>query len=105
LCLEGLISNLRLFLSAKGLLGRVTKLQSVWYLARERERESSTHKVLEPLDLIGRKEDPSRPSDLEKVLESYPGNLSGIRLSGKVRCVEARTPDARNSEVPKRSTP
>jgi hypothetical protein len=47
--------NLRMFLSAKGLLGRVTKLrrssgrikpQSVWYLTIERER--STLGVLEP---------------------------------------------------------
>jgi hypothetical protein len=49
------ISNLRLFLSAKGLLGHVTKLrrssgrikqQSVWYLTTKRER--STLGVLEP---------------------------------------------------------
>jgi hypothetical protein len=51
----GLISDLRMFLSAKGLLGRVTKLrrssgrikpQSTWYLTTERER--STLGVLEP---------------------------------------------------------
>jgi hypothetical protein len=72
---------------------------------REREKESSMHEVLEPLDLIGRKGDPSRPSDLEKVQESYPGSLSGIRLSGKERCVDARTPDTQNYELPIRSTP
>jgi hypothetical protein len=88
LCLEGLISNLRLFLSAKGLLVRVKKLQSMWYLARERERESATHEVLESLDLVGRKGDPSRLFDLEKVQESYPGKISEIRLSGKERCAE-----------------
>jgi hypothetical protein len=54
-CSEEPISNLRVFLSAKGLLGHVTKLrrssgrikpQSVWYLTTE--RESSTLGVLEP---------------------------------------------------------
>jgi hypothetical protein len=50
-----LISNLRMFLSANGLLGRVTKLrrsssrikpQPVWYLTTEKDR--STLGVLEP---------------------------------------------------------
>jgi hypothetical protein len=49
------ISNLRMFLSAKGLVGHVMKLrrssgrikpQSAWYLTTE--RESSTLGVLEP---------------------------------------------------------
>jgi hypothetical protein len=53
-CSEEPISNLRVFLSAKGLLGRVTKLrrsrgriklQPTWYLTIE--RESSTLGVLE----------------------------------------------------------
>jgi hypothetical protein len=64
-CLEEPILNLRMFLSAKGLLGRVTKLrrssgrikpQPVWYL--------------------------TRPSDLEKVQEGYPGSLSEFGRSG-----------------------
>jgi hypothetical protein len=102
-CLGEPISNLRLFLSAKGLLGCVKKLQSVWYLAIE--RESIMHEVFEPLDLVWRKGDPSRPSDLEKVQESYLGNLSGIRLLVKTRCADARTPDTRKYKLLIQSTP
>jgi hypothetical protein len=60
------------------------------------------HEVLEPLDLVGRKGNPKRPSDQEKVQESCPGNLLGFQLSGKERCVDARTPNARNSEFKER---
>jgi hypothetical protein len=53
----GPISNPIMFLSVKESLDRVTKLrrfsgilepQSMWYMAIGRERESSTHEVLEP---------------------------------------------------------
>jgi hypothetical protein len=65
-----------MFLSAKESLGCVTnlkrcsdiiKLQLLWYMARERERESSMHEVLEPSDLFGRKGEPSQSLDLENV--------------------------------------
>jgi hypothetical protein len=65
------ISNLRIFLSAKGLLGPVTKLrrssdrikpQSVWYLTRE--RESAQHLGCWSYTIRREKENPSRPSDL-----------------------------------------
>jgi hypothetical protein len=80
-----------MFLSAKESLGCVTKLRrcsgiiepAAGVVYGHRERESSMHEVLEPLDLIGRKGDPLRPLDPEKVPEGYPRSLSGVRLSGK----------------------
>jgi hypothetical protein len=55
-----------MFLSAKESLGCVTKLRrcsgiiepTTGVVYGHKERESSTHEVLEPLDLIGRKGDP-----------------------------------------------
>jgi hypothetical protein len=37
----------------------------------------------------------------EEMQESYLGNLSEFRQSGVTRCVDARTPDTQNSEIPR----
>jgi hypothetical protein len=79
-----LILNLRIFPSAKGLLGHVTKLrrssgrikpQSAWYLTRE--RESTQHLGCWSCRICSKGEEkPLRTLDLDKVQEGYPGSLS-----------------------------
>jgi hypothetical protein len=58
--------------------------------------------VLEPLDLIGRKGDPLRPLDLEKVPEGYPRSLSGVQLLEKKRgALRQKNPKTRE-DLPRR---
>jgi hypothetical protein len=109
----GLISNLRLFLSAKGLLGCVTNLrrssdrikpQPMWYLTRERESTQHLGFWSRRICLKG-EEKPLRPLDPEKVKKGYPGSLSEVFLSGEVGCAEVQTSKIENSKTSRRSTP
>jgi hypothetical protein len=68
--------------SSGGVAGIIEPVVGVVY--GHREKESSMHEVLDLLDLIGRKGDPLRPLDPEKVSEGYPRSISGVQLSGKI---------------------